>query len=566
MILACQEQKKLKMRFRLPIAVIFFCVEPVALCQSETPLSSYQKLRVQSYEVLEQYMGNGQVIAAHDKCGLPAISFAIKNRDRLSPEVRSALDIILDRPTNQKNILSGRFRVHYDTTGTDAPAMLDSLYQKIPGTADQFADSVAAIANYCETYETQTLGYLPSPSDGDAGGGPEYDIYVASIGPPLYGFTTPDSVLINKPDGETYTSYITVDNSFQWVNPPVNRGMPALRVTLAHELHHSIQIGCYGYWTSDIFFYELTSAWMEDVVFPAVKDYLQYTSSSQGQFANPHVPFNSNDFIMYSRAIWGHFVTKRFGIDAMLQTWKDISIVPPLQAIDMALSTPPYNSSFKSAFAEWTVWNYFTGARSDSVDYYPEGALYPEIVSTTIDFAPPSQSLGGNLSALSSAYYNINSGAETLPFLVSNINLDSAIARYLSTFPYSYSLVEGLNSNLSSNLIVSDPSNWYSKILLGGNTILDPFPDPFRANGSNVISIPVDGAASATGTLCIFSSDMKLVYSGTLSSKLSTLFGGQVFQWNGEKNNEEMAASGIYIYFIQTQGQFIKGKFALLRK
>ncbi len=511
-------------------------------------------------------MRTGRAIAAHGKCGLPAISYAIKNRKHLSPEVLSALEIVLTRPVNQKSILSGRFRVHYDTTGNDAPSMLDSLYQPILGTADQYADSVAATANYCETFETQVLGYLPSPSDGDAGGGPEYDIYVASIGPPLYGFTTPDSVLIDKPDGGTWTSYITVDNTFQWVNPPANRGMPALRVTLAHELHHSIQIGGYGYWTSDIFFYELTSAWMEDVVFPAVKDYLQYTSSSQGQFANPQVPFNSNDFIMYSRAIWGHFVTKRFGIDAMLQTWKDISIVPPLHAIDMALSAPPYNSNFKNAFAEWTVWNYFTGARSDSVNYYPEGALYPEIVSTSIDFFPPSQLLGGSLFVLSSAYYNINSGAETLPFLVSNINLDSAIAGDLSTFPYSYSLTETQYSNLSSSLIVSDPSNWYSKILFGGNSIVDPFPDPFQANGSNVISIPVNGPGPVTGTLYIFSSDMKLVYSGTLSTKLSTLLGEQVFQWNGKKNNNDVASSGIYIYFIQIQGQSIKGKFALLRK
>ena len=295
-------------------------------------------------------MSTGRAIAAHDKCGLPAISYTIKNRKHLSPEVRSALEIVLTRPVNQKSILSGRFRVHYDTTGNDAPSMLDSLYQPIPGTADQYADSVAAIANYCETFETQVLGYLPSPSDGDAGGGPEYDIYVASIGPPLYGFTTPDSVLIDKPDGGTWTSYITVDNTFQWVNPPVNRGMPALRVTLAHELHHSIQIGDYGYWTSDIFFYELTSAWMEDVVFPAVKDYLQYTSSSQGQFANPQVPFNSNDFIMYSRAIWGHFVAKRFGMNAMLRTWEDISLAPPLQAIDVALTAPPYQFELQERF------------------------------------------------------------------------------------------------------------------------------------------------------------------------------------------------------------------------
>ena len=507
---------------------------------------------------------------------LPAISYAIKNRNRLSPEVLSALEIVLSRPTNQKSILLGSMRVHYDTTTyididgrtvDNVPAMLDSLHQKIPGTADQYADSVAAIANYCETFETQVLGYPPIPSDGNAGGGPEHDIYVTNLGD--YGYTTPDSVLLSKPnggDGGTWTSFTTIDNAFQFVNPPVNKGMPGLRVTLAHELHHSIQIGNYGYWSNDIFFYEITSVWMEDVVFPQVKDYLQYTSSGEGHFANPQVPFNSDDFIMYSRAIWAHFVAKRFGKDAMLRSWEEIRVAPPLQAIDLALSKPPYYSGFKNAFAEWTVWNYFTGARSDSVLYYPEGANYPEIVSSAIEFVPPSQSLGGSLAALSSAYYNINAGAQVSPFLVSNINFDSAVAGYTSTFPYSYSLVEDQGSSISSYLIVPDPSNWYSKILVAGKIDLDPFPNPFRANGLNQINIPVNGTGPMTGTLSIFSSDMKLVYSGILSSKLSTILGGQVLQWNGVKNNNEVVSSGIYIYFIQLQGQSIKGKFAVLRK
>ena len=558
--------KRLKVYSRLSIAVTLFCIGPTVLCQSAMPLGANQTVRAKSYEVLKQYMKSGGAIAAHEKCGFPAISYAIKNRDRLSPEVRSALEIVLTRPTNQKSILLGNIRVHYDTTGDNAPAMLDSLYQKIPGTADQYADSVAAIANYCETFETQVLGYLPIPSDGNAGGGPEHDIYVTDLGD--YGFTTPDSVLLSKPnggDGGTWTSFTTVDNAFQFVNPSTNRGMPGLRVTLAHELHHSIQIGNYGYWSNDVFFYEITSVWMEDVVFPAVKDYLQYTSSSEGHFANPQVPFNSDDFIMYSRAIWAHFVAKRFGRDAMLRTWEEIKVGQPLQAIDLALSKPPYYSGFKNAFAEWTVWNYFTGARSDSVLYYPEGTKYPEIASSPIYFVPPSQTLGGSLFVLSSAYYNINEGAETLPFLVSNINLDSALAGYASSFPYSYSLLEDQNSSFSSNLIVSDPSNWYGKVLVGGNLTRDPFPNPFRANGSNEISFPVTGVDPMTGTLSIFSTDMKLVYSGMLSSKLSTLLGGQVLQWNGVKNNNEVASSGIYIYFIQLQGQSIKGKFAVIR-
>ena len=223
----------MKLFSALRIALALCCVGPIALSQRSTPLKVDRTQRAKSYEVLKQFMETGGAIATHEKCGLPAISYAIRNRNRLTPEVLTALDVILTRPENQKSVLLGNIRVHYDTTGIDAPAMLDSLYQKIPGSADQYADSVAAIANYCETFEKQVLGYLPIPSDGNAGGGPEHDIYVTSLND--YGYTSPDSVLTSKPDGGdggTWTSFTTIDNSFQFVNPPINKGMPGLRVTL----------------------------------------------------------------------------------------------------------------------------------------------------------------------------------------------------------------------------------------------------------------------------------------------------------------------------------------------
>jgi len=561
---------------KFSILVFLLSVSTISMCQRFPAVGSNQTLRARSYDVLNQFLNSGKTTSLHEKCGLPAISYAIKNRRRLRPEVESALEVILSRPDNQKSILVGSMRVHYDTTGDYAPSMLDSLYQKIPGTADQFADSVAAIANYCEMFEAKVLGYLPIPSDGSAGGGPEHDIYITDLGD--YGYTSPDSVLLSKPndgDGETWTSFTTIDNSFQFVNPSANKGMPGLRVTLAHELHHSIQLGSYGYWSNDIFFHEITSVWMEDVVFPQVKDYIQYTSSSAGHFANPWVPFNSNDFIMYSRGIWGHFIAKRFGRDAMRRSWEEARFVPPLQAVDNALSKAPYNSSFIDAFAEWTGWNYFTGARSDSVRYYPEGALYPEIASSSLTFSPPTQTGAGTLYALSSAYLIISFDGNTFPYIVSNINLDSAIIRYPLSFPYTYSIAEAGNDSLTANFYVPDKSGWFNKILgndwsntilIPGTSIAAPFPDPFYPNGSSDINFPVGGTNPVAGELSIFSADMKLVYSGSLSSTMSIRLGSEVIKWNGIKNNAEMASSGVYIYFIQMQGQSIKGKFALLRK
>ena len=64
-MLAQKEQEKLKMRFRLSIAIVLFCAEPATLCQNIVPLSSTQSLRAQSYEVLYNKLGYRQELLWH---------------------------------------------------------------------------------------------------------------------------------------------------------------------------------------------------------------------------------------------------------------------------------------------------------------------------------------------------------------------------------------------------------------------------------------------------------------------------------------------------------------------
>ena len=111
-----------------------------------------------------------------------------------------------------------------------------------------------------------------------------------------------------------------IHHDFSFVNPAANRGLPGLRVTLAHELHHAIQIGNYGYWESDQYFYVMTSVWMEDAVYTDVNDYYQYLRSSSGHFRHPEISFTSNDFVVYSRGIWCQFLEKKFGRPIILAT------------------------------------------------------------------------------------------------------------------------------------------------------------------------------------------------------------------------------------------------------
>jgi len=548
----------------------------------------FAQLAGDPYAILSARLRNGDERSLPDKCGLPAISAAMHDRALLTQLERSALEKVLVRPTRQKFIDRGNFfRVHYDTTGTDAPAMLNILGQRRPGTADEFADSVASSARYSFNYIVDSLGYPPPPSDGGAGGDNRYDIYITELGN-TYGTTSPDD---NGAAGYRTSSFIQIDNDFIFVNPASNKGIPALRVTMAHEFFHAVQMGNYGFWYGDISFYEISSVWIEDVVYTDVNDYYQYLRSPNGHFMNPDIPFTTaNGSIEYSRGIWGQYIEKRFGRDAMKRSWEAIRLAPPLQAINNALSAPPYSTNAKIAFSEWTLWNYFTGYRSDTSQYpqgrefhYPEARNFPTIKQTAVGFTPPSRVIDGTttpLNAFGSRYYQVmvpsDTLTDTLTLVLSNINFEAPSA----SFPYRYLLnvtrVDGsyrpAGDILFYKLDVPDLLNWWTWPVtltgIGKPSIAEGvvFPNPFRPDGVATMRVAISAQKEVPGTLRIFSSSMDLVYSMTSQAKQFPP-GVWSFDWNGMTNKNSPAGSGVYFYILELlDGGTIKGKFALIRK
>ena len=535
-----------------------------------------------AYHVLASEMG--LLSSGPDKCGLPAITLALRNRRTLSLQSESALRVLTDRPQLQTSVMPGNIRIHFDTTGPNTPAMLNAAHQRIEGTARVFVDSVAAVIGYVSVFETSGLGYPSPPADGTLGGGPELDVYIMDLGS-TYGYTTPDQLIS---DGGKSTTFISIDNDFTFVRPDSNKGMPALRVTAAHEFHHAVQIGCYGYWTEDVFFYEITSVWMEDEVYTAVNDYLTYLLASWSHFRNPDRPFAANDLIMYSRGIWGKYIEKRFGREAMKRTWEEIPAFRPLQAIDRALGRPEYGSSLGAAYAEWTLWNYFTGSRSDSVAYYPEGRQYPEIAQMPREFMPPSTTLDGSLQPLGARYHQVllqptQNKRDTLTIAVSSVDIPGAFNGSLSMEPYQYivsaeqsdPLFKPTDAGVYVKLIVSTPLNWSTWYIVGSTARRDAgiltlregsaFPNPFTPDGSSLVSIPVDGSSRVAGTLSVFSSSMDLVYSSDTQQSVGVE--RQVFTWDGRKGDGAAVPSGVYVFVLSLDGdRIVKGKIAVLRK
>lgn len=564
------------MRVQITIACICFLTAN-AFAQVETTALGSASVAAAYNSLVSAWMGGGQD-TMQNKCGFPAVTYALQHRHELPSSLRLSLAVVLSRPATQKSILAGSFRIHFDTIGVNAPAILDSNGMRIPGTSNQFADSVAAVLRHVLRFETDSLGYLPPPPDNGMGGGNEYDVYIQELGGSSYGSTTPEVAINNKPDGGTFTSFIVIDNDFDFVSPARNRGLPALRVTIAHELHHAIQIGNYGYWQNDRYFYEMTSVWLEDVLYTDVNDYYQYLRGSPGNpghFLRPDISFTSNSFIMYSRGVWCHYLAKRFGRDVILRMWEEIRNARPLTAMDAALASAPYGATLRSAFAEWGAWNYFTKSRSDSILYYPEGAYYPEIVPALRDYTPPQRTIEDQVNPFGSRYYSITSSqGQTLTLVVTNLNTQAALNQ--NTTPFSYSLLLNQNrpdesylttgANIFVKISVGDPTNWFVKDLFGVPTLDEVFPNPFISDGRGMIRFPINSILQQTGTLTVFSSSMDLVFTAQQLSETVPHLGRQAFGWNGRTLDGNLAASGVYFYVLETPLQTLRGKFVVVRK
>jgi hypothetical protein len=183
------------------------------------------------------------------KCGVTLI-YSVRNHfNEFDYDRQNILKPLLTRPDLQASIVSpsGFFRIHYDTTGTNVPIYYtaeDLLHYSKQQLLQMYIDSTALAADSAYNFEVNFLGFPPPPSDSGAGGDNKYDIYLENLAG-FYGDT--------QFDGNFGPSYMEVNSNFTSSFP--TRGIYAVRVTIAHEFHHGIQVGNYIYRDSDAWFH-----------------------------------------------------------------------------------------------------------------------------------------------------------------------------------------------------------------------------------------------------------------------------------------------------------------------
>jgi hypothetical protein len=551
------------------IILVLFCLlisRNFAQDKSKSYLDSlYNKLV--SSNTINPKVPSPENYAEVEKCGMPLRAGIKYNYKLFTPAQQANITSIMDRPSTETSLVSpsGFFRIHYNASGTSAPAYNASL------SAYDNAMLVAEAFDSAYSFEVNHLGFSAPPSDQGEGGDNLYDVYIVNISG-FYGDTTPETGLGNNRE----TSYIRIDNDY--VGNYTTHGVYAMRVTAAHEFHHAIQFG-YIYRDNDVYFMELTSTSMEEFVFSDVNDYYGYLPHYFNNTSKVFTRFNTGDG--YDLAIWNIFLADTLGIDIIRKQWE---LMPSMDAVDaIQQSLNDKNTSFFDMMNLFGIWCYYTGYRTQPGKYFPEAAKYPLIKPmSSVSFNSSSKSVSlPNCPPLSNTYVTFistDANPDSLTVALSNSNYKAALNTPNNTYPIEYTLfnyaADGATKLNNEYYCSYAPTNQYwstaemfpDQLVKGGYFINGKvnyaFPSPFFYNKNSFIYIPVDAAAYENTYLNVYSSSMNLVYSAQVGIK--KIYGQDLIQWNGKDNDGKELPSGVYIYALRTGDNNSSGKIVII--
>jgi hypothetical protein len=306
--------------------------------------------------------------------------------DTFSEETRHKLRPLLLRPTDASYSIWGiewaysvaeatpydttHFRIHYVASTGDAPSLTDADTDGVPDYVEQMG------TEFENVYSTEitSMGFDAPPSDGTKGGNSKFDVYIKNIGGyGIYGWCDPEGVS----SGSSYYCFMVMDNDFSAAEFPTHTPLQNLQVTAAHEFHHAVQSGYNAF--TDTWYMECTSTWIEDEVYDAVNDNLQYLTD---RFDDPHVSWNiDSDSYWYGSWLWNRYLSERNGPGIVKAIWDRCKTVSALTAIVNELTARGTNLT--DAFVDFSCRNYTKNRRyyySSTVgEPYEEGSSYPNI-------------------------------------------------------------------------------------------------------------------------------------------------------------------------------------------
>ncbi|MBN1447498.1 MAG: hypothetical protein JXA28_06175 [Bacteroidetes bacterium] len=510
-----------------------------------------------------------------EKCGLGVSIEAARRMPTMEPDMAAELHSLLSPQARQVSILSpsGKFRIHFDTTGYHEPALLDQQLNRILNTAWAYADSVAKVFDEVYRIEVEEFGFDPPPfRTGEA----EYQITILEFLGHYYGQTLFNVPLPNSGTVRScYATHMEIDNDFLRYE---TKGMDGLRVTAAHEYHHMVQLGTYGLWDTDRWVHEMTSTYFEQAVYPFIEDYLQYLPTFMLKTDLPMYAWSPDG---YELVLWPLFLEKKYDVSIMREIWEGMRRHEPVTAMRDAIRDHQPGGDIEADFCSWTAHNYFTGYRAGRKDpnIYDDAGRFPSIKPTAVELVAEAATLTGTLLPLSSTYVRVFRGLDSLTFVISNSDIPSAISRSGAGVSYELTVrsqgYDGSYMTLSNGwaykFTASAPNALCVSLLEGGSAAVverdAPFPNPFYPRENARMQFPIPRNVSANrADLFLYTVSMNKVFGREgMSIELDDITGAHV-AWDGRGDNGDFLSTGIYFYHLKYGGETITGKIAVVAR
>ena len=350
----------------------------------------------------------------------------------------------VERPSLDTFVDIGFFRIHYDLDGNNAPEQVDD------GTIQIYLDYIEELgeaATYSYDFMINTLGYeenailIISDCDdsddcGNLGGNALYDIYVKDLPVPTE-IVDEDEITYGSNESSQGsiegTSFIVIDNGFtetDYYTP----GLDAMKVTIAHELFHAIQRSYREFTTSaDRYFYEMSSAWIEDIIYPNINDYIA-DGWTNDFFKDPDGK-KINETNGYSIALYAHYLTSVVHDNSIIkEIWEKFggsTISSAHSSINDILEL--HDTNFMTTWVAFCSHNFFNSFYPDMTNnfyYYPDQVYTQPITISDEDFIAFDDEI-----SISNFEFNSSSariiGVDNIPEnLVYDIGLDTDLLNF----------------------------------------------------------------------------------------------------------------------------------------
>lgn len=537
-------------------------------------------LQLSAPELLQQTDNPIELTVEDRKCGFGLVNQVKLNLENFKFDQQEILKPLLQRPVKQLTTVSpsGFFRIHYDFTGNDTPDYDNSL------SVEENVMQVASALDSSFNFEVNYLGYAAPPSDNGAGGDDLYDVYIDNQGGGLYGYTEWE----DKVGSVNWTSFMVIDNDYTGY---YSSGLDGMRVTIAHEFHHGIQLGNYSVEDSnypvrddDVFFYELTSTSMEEFVYDDVNDYYAYIPD---YFSHPHRTFSDQNG--YNLAHWNIFIKDVFDFNLIKEQWEMMPVERAVSVINNTLFLR--GSTFAREYNRFGIWTYFTSFRSVPGLYFDEAENYP-LISPMVTIQYPQFTYAqseANPASNNFVLFSITPNYDTLNVIVTNGDLNAVLNDDQQTFTFKYTLfsdtVTGtrkFGNYYSADFSNPDNSVWSISEILNDVVVLEDtvpqpvageidyaYPNPFNYKSDYLslplIFFPVEAEIGEEASLNIYSIGMQLVYAA--GKNIQNLPGSKRgISWNGLDEDGNKLASGVYIYVIRRGDEIVKGKVVIFNE